>query len=465
MNPGQITNQWSSLEQIPNYQDTSRAPLMVADRDNNIHLFNYEALTPLQNAIFYRSWNPQSGWTPPVDIVLVGLGGGPQTLQGVVIDDQQMIHMIFYIGTEDSGDLYYTFAPAFEANDATAWAKPFVIGKQAGPLPFANLTIDKGKELTVFYGSELEGNGLYMVRSVDYGKNWTQPLPLFMVTKTDYWPAAIRATTDADGIIHVVWSLVGTLGVGEEIHYARLNADFNKFEIETIIAKREGSDYSTTWPDIISDGDQLILLFQDSFPATRFMTISEDHGNSWSFPVQPFDYIGEYEFTSMAKDSSGVIHLVLGNRFGNPEIHGMWYSKWLGKRWSALEPITSGPVTKVYDPSAPQSIILQGNILFATWWNNVQRENLSGAWYSYKLLDAPQLSLTPNAQPSLTPTLVTEISASKTVEPAITNTAQINAPNFNLRKSSYLPASTIFFGFVPAVVFIIVFYMHKKKQG
>jgi len=462
---GQITNQWSNPEQIPNYQDTSRAPLLVADRENNVHVFNYESINTSQNAIIYRRWNPEDGWTPPTDILLVGLGGGPQTLQGAVMDENQIIHIIFYIGTDQSGDMYYSHAPAAKANVSSAWTKPYVIGKKAGPLPFANMIIDNGKNLTVFYDSELEGNGLYMVRSEDYGKNWSQPLALFKVSQEKRWPAAIRSTIDSKGTIHVVWSLVSDLGVGEEIHYGRLNSQLNELELDTIIAKREGMDYSATWPEIISDGDRLILLFQDSFPATRFMSISQDGGNTWSFPVQPFPYIGEYEFTSMTKDSNGVIHLVLGNRIGNPEIHGMWYSKWLGNRWSALEPITSGPNTSFYDPSAPQSIIVQGNVLFATWWNNVQRDKLTGAWYSYKLLDSPQLSITPNQQPTATATKSVEVIESGTPGPESLKPTQNNTISFDGKKTSYLPASAIMLGFIPAVAIIIGFYIYKKKQG
>ncbi len=459
----QITNQWSSIQQIPNFQDTARAPLLVADRERNIHVFNYESITPLQNAIMYRKWNPEDGWSPPVDIILVGLGGGPQTLQGAVIDENQTIHIIFYIGTDQSGDMYYSFAKANKANDASSWAKPIIIGKKAGPLPFANLSISENKQLFVFYGSELEGNGLYMVQSENLGENWSQPLPLYIVTQDKRWPAAIRSTIGPDGTVHVVWSIVSDLGVGEEIHYGRLNSELNGLEIETIIAKREGSDYSTSWPEIIHDGKQLILLFQDSFPATRFMTISKDNGETWTLPIQPFPYIGEYEFTSMKKDSNSEIHLVLGNRIGNPEIHGMWYSKWLGNRWSSLEPITSGPVTSGYDPSAPQSVILQGNILFVTWWNNVQRDKLTGAWFSYKKLDAQELSIVPINTPTATSTPI-ETSIATPTEQISATPVGINQ-NFNSNSASYMPATSIFFGFIPAVLIIIALYIYKKKQG
>jgi len=194
------------------------------------------------------------------------------------------------------------------------------------------------------------------------------------------------------------------------------------------------------------------------------MSISKDNGETWTLPIQPFPYIGEYEFTSMKKDSNGEIHLVLGNRIGNPEIHGMWYSKWLGNRWSSLEPITSGPVTSVYDPSAPQSVILQGNILFVTWWNNVQRDKLTGAWFSYKKLDAQELSIVPINTPTYTVTPVEEnLISTPTIQ--ILPTPVTTNQNFNSNSSSYMPATSIFLGLIPAVIFIIIFYIYKKKQG
>lgn len=460
----QISNQWSTPLQIPNYEDTARPPLLVADRANNIHILNYESIGNQDNAIFYRRWNVNDGWTPPTDVILAGLGGGPQTLQGAVLDENQVLHIIFYKGIEDVGDIYYARVPVSQADNSTAWSLPIIIGAKAGPLPFASLLFKPDGSLYVFYGSKSEGNGVYMVYSEDNGDSWTQPLPLSLISTSNRWPAAIRSTVDTQGHIHIVWSLVGTEGVGEEIHYGRLNNDLNALEIDSIMAKRENLDYSTTWPDIIDDGTQLLLLYQDSFPATRFLRISKDFGSTWTFPVQPFPFIGEYEFTAMTKDSNDDIHLVLGNRTANPEIHGMWYSQWLGNRWSSLEPIISGPVTPVFDPSAPQAVIVQGNILFASWWNNVRRDNLSGAWFSYKRLGAPQLSITPNAIPDevSAPTATIEINN------ATTPTAIFQSPtpevNFSKKAVSFFPALPVFLGIIPVFVFIAGFYIYKNRK-
>ena len=230
------------------------------------------------------------------------------------------------------------------------------------------------------------------------------------------------------------------------------------------MAKRENLDYSTTWPDIIDDGTQLLLLYQDGFPATRFLRISKDHGTTWTFPIQPFPFIGEYEFTAMTKDSNNNIHLVLGNRTANPEIHGMWYSRWLGNRWSSLEPIISGPVTPVFDPSAPQAVIVQGNILFATWWNNVRRDNLTGAWYSYKLLDAPKLSVTPNPVPTEVPTSTATLDLNKLNTPTAIIETPIPENNFSKKAVSFFPAMPVFLGIIPVFVFIAGFYIYKNRK-
>ncbi|PKO13698.1 MAG: hypothetical protein CVU39_17875 [Chloroflexi bacterium HGW-Chloroflexi-10] len=460
----QISTRWITPVQIPNYQDTARAPLLVPDNQGSVHVFNYESVGQFNNAIMYRRWNPEEGWTTPNDILLLGLGGGPQTLQAVFLDSNDFFHVIYYFGTDEEGYIYYSSAPRKTAHRATAWSTPIVIGDNAGPLPFAALTQDINGVMYVFFISKVDGIGLYMVKSEDSGLSWSQPLAMTIISQEDRWPAAIQAMSDSNGGVHVVWSIVSDLGVGEEIHYGRLNAAKNALEKDTILARREGMDYSATWPAIVDDGSQLLLVYQDSFPATRFMRVSKDYGDTWSFPIKPFPFIGEYEFTAIAKDSNNNLHMVMGNRTENPEIHGMWYSRWLGNRWSTLEPITSGPATAVYDPSAPQAVVTQGNILFAAWWHNVRNDNLSGAWYSYRLLDAPALLSTPDTNETI-PTEINLIpddgnpTINATSEPLIVAT-----PSLTPMEKAYSPAFPIYIALIPVVILMAVFTFLKFQR-
>ncbi len=460
----QLSNQWVTPQQIPNYERTSRPPFIIADHQNRIHAFNYESINATNNAVFYRSWSPNGGWTPPTDIILAGQGGGPATLQDVKLDQDGTFHLVFYISSTQGGNLYYSQAYINSVDNSNAWSSPSLIGPNAGPLAYSFISIDQNGNLFVFYAGDLSGKGLYLVSSEDSGQTWTQPTMLAVNSDTSLSVGAIRSLVDENGSIHVVWSLINDTGIGEEVHYARLSEDQTSLNVETIIARREGEDYSTTWPDLIRADDQLLLFYQDSFPATRFMRTSRDNGDNWSLPVQPFPYIGEYETTAMVKDSLGELHLLLGNRTVDPEIHGMWYSQWLGTRWSTLSAITYGQKTAAFDPSVPKAVILSGNLLFVTWWNDTRVDDRTGAWYSYRLLDAPSippepypLSITEKAETGVA-TATSEVKTD--LPPTLTET---NTP-FNSRPTSYFPASSIFLGLIPVFGLLVIFYFYKKRQ-
>ncbi|OJX39540.1 MAG: hypothetical protein BGO78_13600 [Chloroflexi bacterium 44-23] len=461
----EISNQWATPQQIPNYERTSRPPFIIADHQNRIHAFNYESINATNNAVFYRSWTPDGGWKPPVDIILAGQGGGPATLQDVKLDQSGNFHLVFYISSTRGGNLYYSHAYIDAVDISSAWSSPTLIGPDAGPLAYSFITIDQNGTLLVFYAGELSATGLYLVTSEDLGQNWSQPILLSATTVSSYSVGAIRSLVDDDGSIHVVWSLINDTGIGEEVHYGRLNKSRDALEKEIVIARREGDDYSTTWPDIIRADDQLLLFYQDSFPATRFMRTSKDNGDSWSLPIQPFPFIGEYETTAMVKDSLGKIHLLLGNRTIDPEIHGMWYSQWLGTRWSTLSAITYGKKTAAFDPSVPRAVVLGGNLLFVTWWNDTRVDDRTGAWYSFRRLDAPPIS--PEPYPTLSVTQeVTEI-----VVPVVIKTKTIEMPAqpgtaipFTTKPTNYFPARSIFWALIPVFGLLVFFYYYKKRH-
>lgn len=460
----QISTEWQPIQRIPNFEDTARPPLLVSDQAKNIHVFNYEALNASKNAIFYRKWNQDEGWSPPIDIILTGLGGGAQTLQSAFLDQNNDMHLLYYVGTDKSGAVYHTKAYITDLDNASLWSSPVVIANKADPLPFITAAQQENGKILVFYGGNEIGNGLYLITSEDFGDTWSQPLALYLVSTEDQWPAAMQATVDHQDQVHVLWSQVSLAGVGETIFYGRLNEKHTAFEKEMIIAKREGLDYSANWPSIIDSGDQLILIYMDDFPATRWMRISQDYGDTWSIPIRPFPEVGEYEYAILLKDNDNNLHMILGNRTIEPEIHGMWYSRWVGNRWTALEPIVSGPVTKSFDPSAPQAVIAQGNLIFAAWWNNVRRENLSGAWYSYKRLDASEADVVvyPPRDQAPVPNIALETSPTLTLDR--TPESQTENVQFSKTASTYSPAAPIFYAMIPTAILLMLFFFFRNKK-
>ncbi|MCB0178010.1 MAG: hypothetical protein KDI62_07260 [Anaerolineae bacterium] len=395
---------WAPQERIPDYGDESRPPYMVADTNRTIHVFNYQpiGLDDPTEAIFYRTWTLEDGWSAPNDILLSPMGGRPN-LQDVFLDESGIIHLIFFGGNEVKGAMYYASAPAAAAGRAPAWTRPENIGENAGPLPSATMTSDgKGNIVVIYTGREDQEYGLYEVHSTDNGDTWSDPT-LIMRTYDQLLPTGTRATFDEEGRVHVVWSLVDNRGIDVEIYYAKLSSDFAEWTEPYLFAQRTPKDYKTAWPTITSYDGALTVVYMQGSPATKWIRRSFDGGETWSDPERPFPHTGEYEHVVLVKDSNDTLHILLGNRLGD-EAHGMWHGVWLGQRWSSLEPVVTGPKTLEFDPSAPRGVVSQGNLLFVAWWTDTGGAPRNGAWYSYKTIDAPELPIIPLPTPVVSPT-------------------------------------------------------------
>lgn len=404
---------WIRPQRIPGYDPIARAPHIVADSTGTIHALSYEAVNENSNAIIYRRWHKNTGWSAAIDVIVPPLPGNQQTVQDVYLDESGWLHVIFFSGTEVGGDIYHAKAPASLASDVRAWTVPEPVGLGAGPLPYAAMTGDGQGRIYILYSGQIGGQGIYEIFSNNNGDTWADPTLVAGTKDRDQSPAHIQLLIDHLGHLNAVWSIVGEEGNGEAILYARREIDKPEWTKPYQLAAREGNDYSANWPAIIDYDKELFVVYQDDFPATLFMRRSKDNGETWSSAIQPFDHVGESEFPLLFIDSANVLHLIHGNREGNPYYGGMWHSTWNGERWNNFEPVSIAHqdaeegypgLPDAFTPSAPKGAIIQGNTLFLVWWNNVQRDFLSGAWYTFTELDAPQIPSVPLPTPIPTQT-------------------------------------------------------------
>jgi hypothetical protein len=387
---------WSPPERIPQYANEARPPVLVADRNRTVYAFNNQpydlsarADQISQEAVFVRQWSLNRGWSAPADILLSPFEGPPAVLDAH-IDASGTIHLIYFGGHAVEGAVLYSRAPASEADLASSWIEPMVIGEDAGPLAFASIAGDDNGNLYVAYEGKGEGNGLYAVHSSDSGNTWSNPVTLFLTYSNKLWAYDTELYVDPQGRVYAMWAVANESGNGDGVYFARLDAQTRQWTAPKLMAARDDGDYSTHSPTIIRSGDALLAVYQDGSPATRWMTQSLDDGETWSEPIRPFPHVGEYGRAVMLYDSRNILHMVLGNRNGEC-CHGMWHSTWDGNRWSELEPIVTGPKTPSFDPSLPAAVVSQGNVILAAWWTDTGGLPRNGSWYSYAELDAPEL--------------------------------------------------------------------------
>lgn len=399
---------WTTQKRIPNYDDESRPPELVADSTGTVHVFNDQLVDDSNIAIFHRTWRSDAGWSEARDIILP-LRSNRTRLQSVLLDKAGYIHLVYFDGNDLAASLYYSRAHASEANLAPAWLSPVLVADNAGPLASAAM-IGDGQKLYVLYTGRGDRVGLYFTRSVDGGESWGTPSLLFP-TFDDLQPFGTRLTLDPQGNLHAVWSIVDSFGLDQELYYARLDTEMMTWSLPVLLAQKDEGEYKSAWPSIVAWQGQLMVVYMDGpLPPTRYMRQSFDWGKTWTAPVQMFPHVGEYEHAVLLTDGDNNLHIVMGNRRDNMS-HGMWHGVWQGDRWSELEPLTLGPKTPAFDPSAPRAVFAQGNILLATWWTDTGGGPRNGAWYSFGRVDASPLA----AQPL--PTAIPTATAQPTTEP------------------------------------------------
>lgn len=393
------TLDWSYPVQIPQYHKDSRPPVLVADLNNQIHGFTVDTSPDGGSAIVYRKWTEDIGWQIPVDIILPPRQGTAKIL-GVEIDQDDVVHLVAFYGDIFGAGLYHIFAPLAYADRGLSWSEPALIADAPGPLAEGMLVSNESGQMHVVYQGGRVGLGLYEVFSEDGGLTWSDPVTLYLSSSENALPSAVDVYLDDQETLHAVWSIWNAqLGVGDELFYSQRVSGSAGWTIPTLIANRTGREYESDWGAITAAGEELLIVYQDSFPAAKFMRRSTDGGLTWTDPERPWPHIGEYENAVFLKDGSDRLHTILGNRDGDC-CHGMWHSVYEEGKWKPLEPLIFGPKTIDFDPSAPDAVISQGNLILATWWMDSKDRN--GAWYSYaKIGDVEPFAPQPIQEPNI----------------------------------------------------------------
>ncbi|MCB0193213.1 MAG: exo-alpha-sialidase [Anaerolineae bacterium] len=460
----QEPHQWANVERIPNYDDAAEPPFMIADQNRTVHAFSSETIDSDAYYLIYRQWSLEEGWTDPIDI----FARNPKPF-GLFMDDAGSVHLAFYRGTEVQADVYYStakIADIAQGLGARAWSQEKLVAQDAGPFAFGHIIGDGKNNIFILFEGKGEGNGLYSIHSSDGGNTWSEPITISLTYDEERWATRMSLTMDPQGAVHAVWAEWSSAGVGVDIRYAKLAPDYTEWSKPIVLAEKDPEDYEADNPAIIYFNKELIVVYQDDFPATKAMRTSFDGGQTWSEPVIPWPHKGEYGQANLLVDSNNTLHIILGNRAGD-DAHGMWHGVWLENRWSELEPIVTGPKTLQFDPTEPTAVISQGNILLATW-DHDSPDPENGIWYSYTELDAPELPVVPlptvtvlTSAPTVTP-IPTLVPSTPSHRPA----TPIAIHESNLGTISSTPSLPLMLSLIPvsliiAAVFVVIRLNHR----
>ena len=453
----QTGNNWMPQRNIPLYHPETEPPFLIADQNRTVHAFSSQWIGDdnQQKAIVYNQWNPDTGWTVPVDIILPPLKAQAR-LKGAYLDQADMVHLIFFSGDDTDANIYYSRAPLAHAGLATAWSKPQVIGVRARTPDQAAIVGDSNNKLFVLYSSNRGGTGLYFTYSTDAGTIWSKPSPMFLTYNEDLFPYDLTMYVDEQDNVHALWNVNNRSGQAEAMYYTKLEAG----QIEWSEPVRFAPVSVINQPSIIAHEDELFLIYHTG-DQSRHMRRSSDGGDTWTGAVKLFPHVGSNGAPSLVVDNNNVLYMFFGNRVGG--VHGMWHSVWQGAYWSDPEALASGPVIKGeiggegFDPSHARAIVSQGNVILVTWDTDPQN-GLNGVWYSYTTVDAPELPAvalrTPAPAPSPIPNATTTqfVPNSTVSTQAVFSDLNYNGPDNSSNDHPLLP---VIIGTAPVVLALL----------
>lgn len=466
---------WSPQQTIPNYDpETAEPPKLITDQNKTVHAFSHQQVGDIDSeiAIVYNQWTLEQGWSEPVDIVLSPIKEQARLL-GVTLDDAGLFHLLFFGGDETESYIYYTRAAAVNADATQSWSTPVAIGEDALTPENGGIATDGKGKLVAVYNGKLDGRAWYMALSTDGGNSWTEAYPFFPLYDEDLTPTYLRMFLGQSGLLHTVWTVNDKQNHGTAVYYGTFDFEEMNWGDAVQVAATKGG-LGTLAPSLIEYRDALFVLYYEGTTGKQYLRRSTDGGLSWTEPVTPFPHVGLNGPGFFVVDSNDDLHLLWSQRIsGSPDIHGLWHTVWQNGQWSPYEAVVSGPrisdevEDRAFDPVTPIVAIPQGNVLLVVWRSDYGLK-ANGIWYSYKVLDTPQLPIIAlPTQPALVQVAATELMAA-TASPAETPTAAlapratvmvVERPTTNIARN---PAVVLWFGLLPAVLLVSMTILFRQ---
>ena len=477
------TGGWMPDDRVPGYLDETFTPVLVADQHHTVHAFasQWVGQSDRQLAVVYRQWTLAGGWTKPVDILLPPLGG--TQVQGAYLDSSGILHVIFWAGTSREAYIFYSQAPVANADQGSAWSDPLPVGWRAVDPSSAGISGDDKGNLVVIYAGNIDGPGVYETHSNNSGSTWTKARSIFLTSESGLVPFSLRLFMGTGGQLHAAWNVVTNRGSDSSLHYARYDVETEEWAEPVMLNKRiEIKDYfGPSFPSIVANGEDVVIMYNNGNPFSgrpippgrpvQMVNVSNDGGQTWQDPVVPFyRLLGRSGEHSLVVDSAGHIHTLFTQRIEyvenetNREIGGMWHSSYKAGVWSDPDRFVTS-----HAPHDVRAVVSQGNVLLVVWREDPGAENPHGVWFSYTVLDSPELPVvTPPATVIETPVLTTgpELGANNPQD-IPTDMPQINLDGSPVGLTNN-PAGPLLIAMAPVILIliaVILVYRIYRNRG
>ena len=322
---------------------------------------------------------------------------------------------------------------------------------------------DANGTVHIIYATRGDDPGVYHVDSSD-GETWSEPQKLsepFDSLETSF--SRVKIIADGAGRLHSVWQTSEVDGYGQAVYYTRSIDGGKIWASPRRMAYRQPGDFDVSWPYTMAVGaSDLHLIYtggSDVGALGRYEQVSSDGGETWSAPQHIItEMIGINGYVVPVIDGAGQLHLIINMRPVATQVVGIYYSSWLGDRWSPVVPLVNDiPATESAHYAAVA--VAHANEIHIVW-NQIRGGEI---WHVRGVIQnvAPsKLEAVPTTVPSPTPvatdtmisTRITQ-SVSANVNPNLAATAINSAAS-----SPLIPAVT-----ASLVVIVIIAVVRRAR--
>jgi len=464
------TTGWATDERVPGYLDDTFTPFLLADQNRTVHAFASQWVENdgRRKAIVYRQWTLMGGWTRPIDIILAP--SGDAEFLWAYLDKSDTVHMIFMAGKTQNLAVYYTSAPAINADWAPAWSEPVAMGWSASGLNTAAITGDDQGNLVVIYGGYRDGNGVYYTVSNDSGRTWSESIPIFLTYDAELSVFSLRLAIGAEKKPRAAWNVVTNLGIDEALYFSSYDFKTDKWDTPVELERRIDllEYFGPSFPAIVDNGKEIVVIYNSGNPFTgrpvgagrpiQRARVSTDGGLTWSEPRDPFPFhVGRSGEHALVLDGEGIPHTMFIQRIESADengdysiIGGTWHSAFENDGWTNPDRFVT-----TFAAHDVRAVVCQGNVLLVVWRED-PGVGADGIWFSYSILDEPELPVVPLATAAIDYSFQQEVTITP---PSISTPEPTDYPDFlDESPPSGLgsnPAMPIIIGAVPVILILV----------
>lgn len=302
---------WSPPMRLSEETNGTPHPTVTVDPWGRIHvLWAYGPEGSGTPNLIYHTYSDGWAWSTPNDVIASHDAGISYTFPYATCDASGRIHLVW----AGSDGLYYSSAPALNADYARSWQQPELLVR-ANSVSNSRIVVDQKGILHIVYNQRLPGMNVMYLSSENHGLSWSLPLAISEIAFSDpQSPDEVQIAIDSQDWLHVVWAeSYPPEWVGRHVYYARsTNSGITWTRPEDLSDVSSTEDWDTGINIAIDGQDRLYVVWVcGSGSPGRCTRNSQDEGESWSGIDRLFgDLIGVSGWDTMAVDSHGTVYWI-----------------------------------------------------------------------------------------------------------------------------------------------------------